>query len=402
MRALCTFFVLVVYCGVVAAQVQTIKKNCGDLGNATYLQVNKSYTFANSPSGFGQKQEYPKNIIRPSFIFKEENNTVWFLVPISGTGTFSFEITPKSPKDDFDWMVYQYSRNLRQEIGKETARPLRSNISRNDGSVAGKTGMKDGFKNFYAEPGPGRSFSKPVDVKSGDTLAIVVDNIYDNGSGFTLTTKLASTGGIPLSAVLKGKVIANDTKQPLSAQIFCEDDSTGRQLSQTTANAAGEYSIAVPLLRDINIVARHPGYIFKTEDVVLIQKSEQKDFSLDPVLSGNKAILFNIHFIPDKDVILASSEPDIARLVNFLTEYPQFDIRIVGHTNHNPFTDSGYLQRLSFFRAMAVKKRLIASGINEERLACMGKGGKEPITTSRIQKEAMRNLRVEIELKLRE
>ena len=401
MRALTSFLVLITWVGFASAQVQAIKKNCGDLNNATILQVNKTYTFTNSPSGFGLKQEFPKTISRPSFIFKEENNTVWFMMPMPASGTFSFEITPKSPKDDFDWMVYKYSRSLKQEIAREIARPLRSNISRNDGSVAGKTGTKEGFKNLYAEPGPGRSFSKPIDVKAGDTLVVVIDNIYDNGSGFTLMSKL-TYGGIPLLAVLKGKVIANDTKKPLSAQLFCEDDSTGTQLSQTVANAAGEYSIAVPLLRDINIVARHPGYIFKTEDVVLIQKTEQKDFALDAVVSGNKAILFNIHFIPDKDVILASSEPDISRLVSFLTEYPQFDIRIVGHTNHNPFTDSGYLQRLSFFRAMAVKKRLIANGIDESRLACMGKGGKEPITTSRIQKEAMRNLRVEIELKLRE
>jgi len=392
-------FVLTAYAG--SAQVQTIRKNCGDLENASILQANRTYTFSNSPSGFGLRQEFPKNPYRASFVFKEEQNTVWFLMPITSNGTLTFEITPKSPKDDFDWMIYKYTYKLRNEIARDVARPLRSNISRNDGTVSGKTGMRDGFQNNYAVAGPGRSFSKPLDVRKGDTLAIIVDNIYDKGSGFSLTTNLSYK--IPLLATIKGKVIGADTKLPLSgAKIICEDDSTGMLLSQTTVNANGDYTISAPLNRPVNLVARHPDYIFATEDLEIAQKSETVNFNLLPVVTGNKAVMFNIHFARNQDLILANSNPDINRLVEFLNAHPQFDIRIVGHTNNNPFEDPRFLQKLSFNRAIAVKKRLILGGIPEDRLACMGLGGKTPITQSKVYKEAMKNLRVEIELKLRE
>jgi len=400
MRIISAIVVLVTAAFFCNAQTLVIKKNAGDLENATLIFPNRTYSFLNSPSGFGARQEFPKNPYRASFVFKEERNTVWFLMPITSTGTLTFEVTPKSPKDDFDWMIYKYSYRLKKEIAKDVARPIRSNISRNDGTVGGKTGMKEGFQNAYAVPGPGRSFSKPIEVSKGDTLAFIIDNIYEHGSGFTLTSNLSYN--IVLAATIKGKITASDTKHPLAAKIICEDDSTGVQLAQATANAAGEYTISVPLNRAVNIITKHPNYIFKTEDVEVNQRSEIVNFVLDPVVAGNRVVLFNIHFAPDKDLILPNAYPDINRLVSFLKDYPQFDIRIVGHTNNNPFADGGYLQRLSFYRALAVKKRLIASGIPESRLACMGKGGKEPLTNSRIQKEAMKNLRVEIELKLRD
>lgn len=400
MRIISAIVVLVATAFFGSAQPLTISKSAGDLNRAILIQANRNYSFSNSPSGFGLKQEFPKNAYRASFVFKEEKNTAWFIMPILSNGTLTFEITPRRKEDDFDWMIYKYSYTLGREILKDIARPVRSNISRNDGTVGGKTGMREGYSNLYAVPGPGKSFSKPLDVKKGDTLAFVIDNIYDNGSGFTFTSTLSNR--IPLLATIKGKVTGNDNKHTLPAQIVCEDDSTGTQLAQVYANAGGEYTLSVPLNRQVNIIAKHPGYIFKTEDIIVDQKQETVNFGLDRVTDGNKVILFNIHFAPDKDLILPNSYPDITRLIDFLKGYPQFDVRIIGHTNNNPFADQGYLQRLSFNRAMAVKKRLIASGVQEDRLSCMGKGGKVPLTASKVQKEAMKNLRVEIELKLRE
>ncbi|WP_207421653.1 OmpA family protein [Desertivirga brevis] len=400
MRIISAIVVLVATAFSCSAQTLKITKSAGDLSHAILIHPNINYSFTNSPLGYGSIQEFPKNAYRASFVFKEEKNTVWFIMPIGANGCLTFEISPKSEGDDFDWMIYKYSHKLAKEITKDIARPVRSNISRTDPAVSGKTGMKEGYQNSYAVPGPGRSFSKPLDVKKGDTLAFVIDNIYHNGSGFSFKSSLSNQ--IPLTAKLSGKIISSSTKKPLAGKVICEDDSTGIQLSETVANSSGNYIISVPINRPINIIAKHGGYLFATEDVELNQKIDTVNFNLDPVIAGNKAILFNIHFAPNKDLILPNSYPDISRLIEFLKAYPDYDIRIIGHTNSNPFTEQGYLQRLSFFRATAVKKRLIASGIKEDRLSCMGKGGKQPLTTSKVQKEAMKNLRVEIELQSRE
>ncbi|WP_207536386.1 OmpA family protein [Desertivirga arenae] len=400
MRILSAIVVLVATAFSCTGQTLKINKSAGDLDHAILVRPNINYSFTNSPQGYGSIQEFPKNPYRASFVFKEEKNTVWFLMPIAANGCLTFEISPKSEGDDFDWMIYKYSHRLKKDIAKDIARPIRSNISRPDATVSGRTGMREGYQNLYAVPGPGRSFSKPLDVKKGDTLAFVIDNIYHNGGGFTFKSTLSNR--IPLLATLKGKIISNSTKKPLAGKIICEDDSTGMQLSETVANSSGIYTLLVPVNRPINIIAKHSGYIFATEDIEVEQKADTVNFNLDPVIAGNKAILFNIHFEPNNDIILPNSFPDVNRLIEFLKAYPEYDIKIIGHTNNNPFTEQGYLQRLSFYRATAVKKRLIANGIQEVRLSCMGKGGKQPLTTSKVQKEAMKNLRVEIELVLRE
>ncbi len=378
---------------------QAIKNDFADLESAKTILVNKTYIFSSSTAGFGKKQEFPKNGKRQSTIFKEEKNSTWLLISMPYSGTFSFEISPKDPADDYDWMVYRYNKKLGSDIARNIALPLRSNISRNDHSVAGKTGLKDGFQNMFAVPGPGKSFSKTIEVNKGDTLALIIDNIYKTGSGFTFNSKLVL--GFPLTAIIKGRIFSNVDKMPLPAQLICEDDSTGTLISQTTANATGAYTIKVPTGRSLNLTAKYKNFIFKSADVILNKAADSVNFYLEPVDDGKKLILFNIHFAPDKDIILFSAEPEITRLINFLKEYPDYDARIIGHTNNNPFADSRYLQRLSFNRAMAVKKKLLASGIIEDRISCMGMGGKAPIVTSKDPLEAMKNLRVEIELSLR-
>ncbi|WP_256010873.1 OmpA family protein [Desertivirga xinjiangensis] len=371
------------------------QENAGDLKYAKSLQVNTTYVFSRSPVGYGKVQEFKINKRRSPVIFKIERNTIWLKLGIPYDGILSFEIKPKQLSDDYDWMLYRYNQDLASAIARNNILPVRSNISRNDLQIKSRTGLAEGYINSYANAGPGKSFSKPLDVKAGDSLAIIIDNIYDGGAGFSFVSKLKPS--YPLVARVTGKVFNSEKQDSLpAARIVCEDDLTGVALSETYANQNGEYSLAVPLGRAINVTAQHPGFIFKTEDISLSRNLDTLDFYLEPPADGKKLLLFNIHFSPDKDLIMMNATPDLVRLANFLKEHGGFDARIIGHTNNNPFAENSYLQQLSFKRALAIKKNLVNMGISEKRLSCIGVGGKNPIIVSKNPLENLKNLRVEV------
>ena len=385
---------------VIPVSSQTSKPSQADLEGATVLTVNREYTFKTPPKGFGKKQEFPANKKRSSNIFKQERNTTWFLIPIPYGGILTFEISPLNTVDDYDWMLFEYDKKFKDLIKTFKASPLRSNNARNDLKIKGKTGLKDGITNFFAVPGPGNSYSKPLKVKKSDTLVLVVDNIKDPKGGFIFKSNLVLD--FDLEGKLSGTVYNSLTKAKLPAKIICEDDSSGTILSSAKADNAGNFSINIPLNRSVNITADHPGFIFKTADIKTTAKANKQDFALDPVEDGRVFMLFNIHFRPDKDIVLPNAQPELIRLSEFLKQNSNYDIKITGHTNNNPFADTRYLQRLSFNRALAVKKYLLLTGVAESRMSCMGVGGKKPLVITKNPDEAMKNLRVEVELKKRE
>jgi len=304
------------------------------------------------------------------------------------------DIIPDSPRDDYDWMLFNATPDLNELLESGRAQLLRSNNSRNDEFIKGKTGLKEGYSNLYEEPGPGKSYSKSVEVKGGQKLALLIDNIYDAGSGFKFISWLRPA--VSETRVLTGTVRDKNTHAPIPAQIICEDDSTGAEMMRTLAGADGAYSMAIPADRAVNIVVQYSGYIFQTEDIEKEDSRAVIDFALAPATEADKLILYNIHFTPDRDIISAASEPELLRLVSILQQQKAWEIKIIGHTNNNPFADARYLQKLSFNRAVAVKKYFTAGGIEAKRITCIGVGGKSPLVITKDPVEGLRNLRVEI------
>jgi outer membrane protein OmpA-like peptidoglycan-associated protein len=254
--------------------------------------------------------------------------------------------------------------------------------------------LKEGFENYFESPGPGKCFSKPLQVKKGERQILVVDNIYSGGGGFDLQISLkykAEETGI-LEGTIKDKI----TGAPLRSVVIVEDDSTGTFLTKTTSDNIGNYKVEIPLKTRLNIVVQHPDYLFQTTDIISAQHLAAQDFLLDKIAAGNKLILYNIHFSPNKDAVLPASDAELGRLINFLKDQQQWSIKLVGHTNNNVFASARYLQQLSFNRAIAVKKLLLQNGIPEKRISCAGMGGKYPVADSKDPVEGLKNLRVEV------
>ena len=368
----------------------------GDLKGAPLILVNQSYTFVKPPSGYGNLKEFKINAGRSTSIFKEERNSAWFIVNIPFNGILTFDLEPHQIKDDYDWMLFRYHADLEKSIRNEAAFPLRSNNARNAASLSSKTGMGSHSKSNLVKPGPGNNYSLPLKVRSGEKLALIIDNIY-GGKGFDILISVKPDIGDSF-VFLEGYVKDRQNSNPLAAEITIDDDSTGVLIGKTLSDpVSGWYKLKVPASRPVNITAWHPAYIFATADT-FITRNSNLDFLLDSPVSSNKLVLNNIHFHPNKDEILPSSAAELDRLLLFMKTRPDWTIKITGHTNPNVFASARYLQQLSFNRAVAVKNFLIKNDVSGGRISCVGVGGKMPLIVTKDPELGLKNLRVEVTL----
>ncbi len=377
---------------------QNINLLKGDYANAVDLHIGQKYVFLNPAKGFG-KQEYPLNKTRSHQLFEKERNTCWFSLNVETDGFLSFDIVPFSAKDDYDWMLFkEYSANS-TDSKIDYNKPVRTNNSRNDGTISGKTGLKDGFSNLFTSPGPGKSYSKPIEVHKGENYILVVDNIYPGGKGFSFSSQISKT--LPSQIALNtayGIITDKQSMLPLNAEITVEDTSGAVILKTVSDSVRGNYSLKIPANKTYIISVFKKGYSllndFLTSDTVL----RQQNYALQKLKEGSRIIFYNIHFLPNSPVIVNTSGTDLKRLLDFLTTEKDWKIQIIGHTNSNVFTDERYLQQLSERRAWAIKNFLLQNGIAYDRIRCFGLGGKNPLYDNKKPEEAVKNLRVEIVL----
>ncbi|MBC7743985.1 MAG: OmpA family protein [Flavobacterium sp.] len=375
---------------------QGINEFSGDLASAKKIQVNSTYKFELAPMGFGLVQEYKLNKSRSANLFKEERNTAWYSIDIPFGGIFTFDITPHGIKDDYDWMLYKQTSPATIDWAKLPL--IRTNNTRNNKDQGSKTGLLATSESLFTKPGPGNSYSKALNVKKGDKLILVVDNIYKKGKGFDLVLVLKPN--CQTKTLVEGIIRDKKTNKPLKAEVTFQDDSTGFVFAKINSDDNGYYKTSLPVDRRINSLAKRLGYLLVTDNFTVItsEKPFKQDFYLDTIVQGKKMDLMNIHFSPNKAEFLESSQSELANLLTFLNEQPEWQIKIVGHTNNNVFANTRFLQQLSFERALAVKRYLLKNAISEQRMSCVGAGGKDPIVTTNDPDEGKRNMRVEVVL----
>lgn len=93
------------------------------------------------------------------------------------------------------------------------------------------------------------------------------------------------------------------------------------------------------------------------------------------------------------------SYPILDRLVQFMLDYPEYDLAIAGHTDSTGNAKRN--QYLSEQRAKSTMKYLTDHGIVADRIITMGYGSAVPIATNKTPDGRLMNRRVEFELTLR-
>jgi len=104
----------------------------------------------------------------------------------------------------------------------------------------------------------------------------------------------------------------------------------------------------------------------------------------------DSGILFDV----DKTALKSAAQTNLTNLATSLTNNPQTNILIVGHTDNTG--SAAHNQDLSVRRAEAVKAYIGSHGVSGSRLTTTGKGFNEPIADNSTEAGRSQNRRVEI------
>jgi outer membrane protein OmpA-like peptidoglycan-associated protein len=141
-------------------------------------------------------------------------------------------------------------------------------------------------------------------------------------------------------------------------------------------------------------------------------------FDMHRLRKGDVQILFNVYFQSESSIMRPVSKLQLQELWDMMDENPKYRIRLHGHTNGNASGDytrlgendtiffqtsskheqtSGSAKKLSYDRALTVKKYLVSRGIAADRMDIKAWGGKKQIY-DKNSRAATRNIRVEVEV----
>ena len=131
-------------------------------------------------------------------------------------------------------------------------------------------------------------------------------------------------------------------------------------------------------------------YEFELDDkfrpeVIEIEMVLEEDYYADAMEKGKDVTLRNIYFEFDSDALTPESEEGVNEIYEFLLEYPEVKIELVGHTDD--VGSESYNQILSERRALSVARALIEKGVSAERIKTKGRGSTQPLFPNNFDDE---------------
>ncbi len=103
-----------------------------------------------------------------------------------------------------------------------------------------------------------------------------------------------------------------------------------------------------------------------------------------------------IQFETGSDALLPASIPVVERVAEILKSYPNYRVTVAGHTDNRGKPQKN--KQLSERRAARCVEKLVALGVEPERLTAIGYGATKPIASNATAKGRARNRRVEFVL----
>jgi outer membrane protein OmpA-like peptidoglycan-associated protein len=415
MRIVFIFILTISVISIAEAQKKPVQlgKNASDCAGALLINdtvVGPVY----SPPGFGNEVEiYGYELGDPIFI-QREHNTVWYKFRAPYDAVFTFDLIPELKDDDFDFLLFRYDGpNFCRDVADGTKIPLRTNISRKNTLMGGRTGISESAIDDFVPSGPGNPYSRALKVKAGDVLYLLVDNPFRENEGHSIRLHwrkaeekdegeyeaVESQTAVYRSPVrkLRVNVVDKETDERLASDIFVEGlpDSL-----KSVFKSVSEVSLDVISYRtyEINVVKK--GYLLAYE--TFIPKNDSIYNVTVPIKKmelGDRINLTNIKFDSDKTDILDKSKTALNQLGRFLEENPAIHIEIQGHVNGESKRNKRKYRKLSKARAKSIYEALTDRGIESSRLNYVGLGNAEMIYPTPVNnRQAEANRRVEAEV----
>ena len=161
---------------------------------------------------------------------------------------------------------------------------------------------------------------------------------------------------------------------------------------------------------DLVISAENYPYVFTVSDVLGNTAEYEGVIPVDILVIRDgdrlKVQIPSITFMPNSpelelDPVTEVGQKNLAiveRLVEIFTRYNTYSIQVEGHAVNITGTareENEELQPLSLARAQAVMNQLVQSGLSQNRVSAVGRGGMEPIVPHTDEDERWKNRRVE-------
>lgn len=353
-----------------------------DCENAITISTTKIFGPTTAPNGFGETLEIKDNQLGNKYYFEQEHNTVWYRFKIVKDGILTFDIIPENINDDYDFILYKVNSDeyffCNYGVKNKIDKPIRSNISRNNKELRSMTGLEEEAQDEFINSGVGESYSKPIEVKTGELYYLVVDNVYDGGSGHSIIFNDSETYNI--SGIVKDET----TGKPIKAEITLEDYSTGNVIARTETNSAtGKYTLkvnkdSIAENGNYNLSIFAAKYFFQdkiyTAKEIITPQIDGFVSKLKALAKGKSLAIQNINFYGNSPKVLPKSKPYLKRIYKLLDTNKSLVILIEGHTNGVGMLNDASHQPLSEARAQTVYQYLIDNGIKKERLSTIGYG----------------------------
>jgi len=411
------FFILIFLTNALTAYSQAGKpiqlgKNASDCLGALLLNdtvVGPVY----SPKGWGNKLEIRGYELGDPYFIEKEHNTVWYKFVVPYDAIFTFDLIPNIKTDDFDFLIFQYDGpNFCKDIENGTRIPIRTNISRKNTEVDGRTGLSAASINEYVPSGPGSPYSKALDVKKGEMYYLLVDNPFKENEGHTVYLHFRKVKSDTTRQSQEGKSREEYSIPYRTLQITVTDKDSDNRLAstigidglpdsvQSSYSSVSRVELDVISYRNYEISVVKKGYLLATETFLAKNDSLYKvPIKLKKMELGDRLNLEKIKFEVDDTEILEKSLPALAQLKSFMDANPSVHIEIQGHVNGEAKRNKRKFIKLSEARAEAIYKKLVESGVSKDRMSFKGFGNAKMIYPTPINnRQAEANRRVEIEI----
>jgi hypothetical protein len=169
--------------------------------------------------------------------------------------------------------------------------------------------------------------------------------------------------------------------------------STGGQKSGLTAARYGfDAAVLATAILTVGVCALSvPAWAQTADDLAKQYKLETMEQALE---TKERFDLYGLRFESGQSTIPAGAQPLLDDIATMLKNFPEWRLRIVGHTDATGETQPN--ETLSLERASAIKAALVGLGVEEQRLATGGVGEKRPVAGNDTPEGRALNRRVEL------
>lgn len=181
-----------------------------------------------------------------------------------------------------------------------------------------------------------------------------------------------------LNFILKGKAVICNTANPLDqVSVILRNPSEAEQRN-TMTDAKGEFVFNIKQQATYLIHGKKANYLSQVETVSTKDYNRSTtlfvklEICMDDADCGKAITLNNIYYDLDKYFIREEAKPELNKLVQFMSDYPDVKIELYSHTDSRGSHE--YNRILSQNRANAAVDYIVSQGVVRGRLTGIGKG----------------------------